>query len=832
MAARRMGETLAGKPAFEPAVDKEVPRHVQLAGMTLTFYAYFREAVTESRLEGDRVRHLRISYFLEDDTAVINEARVADSGIPQGIFLRRGKVPLGRTSHGVTALGKSQGMVSAGDRHLHWKDLRVGATLTILGRRMRVTSCDPATRDFYATTPGASPQPADESEPDDSFTTTRREVSARETGSAPGAWHGVRSSPILRYAEARLGNPSGKQIRAAPDTLGRFLTHGGTRLRFRGAVQDPRPFAPEHKVVLTVFPEDDTVSIVEVYGNNKGYDGTSAKLFKRGRLPRRFVVHDDRTRSIEDDNGDEDYFTTAEFRVGALINVMGRNVRITEADEATLKWLAEHGEEVAAAATTATSRAGVRLGGTGSSLRGGVAGGASGAGGLTATGRRVRFGATAGVDGMPNDDDEAEAADEAAERADAADKPVPPPEVQPSAYTGIGSEEDSLGSFFSLLPRYPRRDMSRSTKFEGMALKFKAKFAPPLASGAGAAPAAAAASSAAAADASDPTSGAISQEEAEARAVRGGISRIDATREFIVTWFMEDETITVYEPPQRNTGVIGGKFMSRRRLRNPATGDFFRDDDFVIGAELQLGGHRFHLYDAEGFTKRLLKGEAKVWGSSDVKFVLNNLRSKFADFSTTMRRAFRSMDKDFSGTITMDELETQLRKWGMRVTKQELVQIFNHYDRGDTGKWSFDDFCAAFTDPDFGDGAGGVMTSDADKASLLEDDELKQYEEHITSVRLNDVEQERLTRLLESFAAEFAARSGEERMAQEFRRVDLDKSNTVDRDEFRHALTVSFHLRDDDAALLERQFFPPGKEELDYEAFMKHLRGMIRRSTH
>ena len=114
-------------------------------------------------------------------------------------------------------------------------------------------------------------------------------------------------------------------------------------------MQDPRPFAPEHKVVLTVFPEDDTVSIVEVYGNNKGYDGTSAKLFKRGRLPRRFVVHDDRTRSIEDDNGDEDYFTTAEFRVGALINVMGRNVRITEADEATLKWLAEHGEEVAAA---------------------------------------------------------------------------------------------------------------------------------------------------------------------------------------------------------------------------------------------------------------------------------------------------------------------------------------------------------------------------------------------------------------------------------------------------------------------------------------------------
>jgi len=813
-----MGETLAGRGTFEPSADKEIPEHVQLAGITLTFFGFFREAVTESRLERDRVRHLRITFFLEDRTAVVTELRGTDSGIPQGTFLRRGKIPLGRTAHGVTAVGVKGGMSAVDGHFLDWHDLRVGTTLSILGRRVRITSCDPATRAFYESADGAEPQPHDDAEPEDEYTTTRRAIAARETGSAAGAWHGVRSSPIQRYAEATLGNPSGKQIRAAPDTLGRFLRHGGVRLTFRGVIEDPRPFAPQNRVTITVFPEDDTVDIVEVYGHNKGYDSTSSRLLNRSRLPRSPVVHDDRTRSIEDDNGDSDYYTTPEFRVGAVINVMGRNVRLFEADARTLRWMAENGEEVARQAAPATMRAGIRPGGAGSTLH------------MSESGRKVRFGATVGVDGLPNDDDEADAADAAAHRTEEDDKPVAGPLVEPSPYAGIGSEEDSLGSFYSLLPKYPRRDPSRGIKFEGMALKFKAKLAPSYRGGV--AVASASASSGAAAPAEGEKGASVSKEEAEARAVASGVARIDATRDFMITWFMEDETVVVYEPPQRNAGVIGGKFLSRRRLRNPATGDFFRDADFVIGSEIQLGGHRFHLYDAEGFTKKLLKGEAKVWGSSDVKFVLNNLRTKFADFSTTMRRAFRSMDKDFSGTITMDELETQLLKWGMRVTRTELVQIFNHYDRGSTGKWSFDDFCAAFTDPDYGADAGGVQTSDADKASLLGEDELQRYDAHVTSVRLNDSEQERLTRLLEAFAAEFAARSGEERMAQEFRRVDLDKSNTVDRDEFRHALTVSFHLRDDDAALLERQFFPPGKEELDYEAFMQHLRGMIRRSTH
>lgn len=38
---------------------------------------------------------------------------------------------------------------------------------------------------------------------------------------------------------------------------------------------------------------------------------------------------------------------------------------------------------------------------------------------------------------------------------------------------------------------------------------------------------------------------------------------------FVVSFFMADQTIAVYEPPQPNTGIPGGKFLKRGRVYKP-----------------------------------------------------------------------------------------------------------------------------------------------------------------------------------------------------------------------------------------------------------------------
>lgn len=41
----------------------------------------------------------------------------------------------------------------------------------------------------------------------------------------------------------------------------------------------------------------------------------------------------------------------------------------------------------------------------------------------------------------------------------------------------------------------------------------------------------------------------------------------DEGRRFIITYFKADRTVVVREPPKRNSGIIGGNFLSRMKVR-------------------------------------------------------------------------------------------------------------------------------------------------------------------------------------------------------------------------------------------------------------------------
>lgn len=57
----------------------------------------------------------------------------------------------------------------------------------------------------------------------------------------------------------------------------------------------------------------------------------------------------------------------------------------------------------------------------------------------------------------------------------------------------------------------------------------------------------------------------------------------DESRTFIVTFYCGDDTVQVYEVCDKNSGRIGGRFMERKKQRNPISNNFYREGDFVIG---------------------------------------------------------------------------------------------------------------------------------------------------------------------------------------------------------------------------------------------------------
>lgn len=56
-----------------PPVAPFRPNYVLYDKMALTFFAFFKQSIPESAIEHYRIRHVKIIYFLEDDTLTVME---------------------------------------------------------------------------------------------------------------------------------------------------------------------------------------------------------------------------------------------------------------------------------------------------------------------------------------------------------------------------------------------------------------------------------------------------------------------------------------------------------------------------------------------------------------------------------------------------------------------------------------------------------------------------------------------------------------------------------------------------------------------------------------
>ena len=53
------------------------------------------------------------------------------------------------------------------------------------------------------------------------------------------------------------------------------------------------------------------------------------------------------------------------------------------------------------------------------------------------------------------------------------------------------------------------------------------------------------------------------------------VSHADAGRRFVLSYFMMDDSLLIFEPPVRNSGIIGGKFLERQRVYKPQSEEIY-----------------------------------------------------------------------------------------------------------------------------------------------------------------------------------------------------------------------------------------------------------------
>ncbi len=130
-------------------------------------------------------------------------------------------------------------------------------------------------------------------------------------------------------------------------------------------------------------------------------------------------------------------------------------------------------------------------------------------------------------------------------------------------YNGFGDEQDTLGQQYKLVPQKAKVDFFKAMDNSAKILRFTARFN----------------------------------------------TRVpeDVDRRFIISFYLADDTIGVYEPAQKNSGIIEGKFLHRRKYKNVDNNNaIITPSDLAIGGNVKVNGHSFHILSADDYTVNYL----------------------------------------------------------------------------------------------------------------------------------------------------------------------------------------------------------------------------------
>ncbi|XP_020140631.1 EF-hand domain-containing family member C2 [Microcebus murinus] len=562
------GELLPGqkmKPKYSrfPTGDgTDAPSWVAFDKQVLSFDAYLEDEVPDKSQENYRIRRYKIYFYLEDDTIQVNEPELKNSGLPQGTFIRRHRIPLPPPDE---------------DQFYTVDHFNIGIDIVFYGRTFKIYDCDTFTQNFLRKL-GVKLNPPGQC-PEDPYMKTRKET--------------LECTEPLRPYEPF-------------DTLRQFLEYDGKVLRFFCLWDDSASlFGDRRELILHYFLSDDTIEIKELLPHNSGRDAMSLFL-RRSKLPKYGPpgVHQpgqitDRTvlnvyggltetqvigfllDKYKLEKLEQEFYKDSDLTIGTTINVWGRKVLLCDCDEFTKSY----------------------------------------------------YKSKYGIENFTS----------------IQCKAPPPPRIERKfpPYTGFGSEEDSLRSCVGLIPTPHKKNFKKFMEKDSYGdvsniLRFFAKL--------------------------------ITDKCA------------DVDRLFVISYFLSDDTMQVFEPIEKNSGIAGGKFLKRSRVKKPGQeifkselSEYIKAEELYVGATVNINGYLFLLLNADEYTLNYMEKNSDKFPFSNFELALQKVKNEESK-SIEIKQVFTAADCKHTMMVDYNAFREILMSLTVgKLTDQEVITIARHY---------------------------------------------------------------------------------------------------------------------------------------------------------
>ncbi|XP_055640379.1 EF-hand domain-containing family member C2 isoform X2 [Toxorhynchites rutilus septentrionalis] len=216
-------------------------------------------------------------------------------------------------------------------------------------------------------------------------------------------------------------------------------------------------------------------------------------------------------------------------------------------------------------------------------------------------------------------------------------------------YNGWGSHEDSEGNCMTVEPKPPKIDFRKFVLYDRCNLRFGARMISDI--------------------------------------------KENNDRFFVITYYLNDDTVSVYELMIRNSGFQGGEFIKRSRILLPNQDIFissrpryYQAKDFYLGQTVILQDHKFSITNADIYALSFMEAHCEEFHLSNVSKILQKIRNAlqpiYKDYIAKhlAKVDHKKIDGKTVATVNYEALREMLTELiGDQIIEQEIVTLCRQF---------------------------------------------------------------------------------------------------------------------------------------------------------
>ncbi|XP_055454245.1 EF-hand domain-containing family member C2 [Psammomys obesus] len=160
----------------------------------------------------------------------------------------------------------------------------------------------------------------------------------------------------------------------------------------------------------------------------------------------------------------------------------------------------------------------------------------------------------------------------------------------------------------------------------------------------------------------------------------------DMDRMFVIAYYLGDDTLSVFEPIERNSGNAGGMLLKRSRVKKPGQevfksefSEYIKAEELYVGAIVNINGYLFILLNADEYTLKYMENNTDKFPYSNFELAIQKLKQEQSKLRE-ITQVFSSADSNHTKMVPYNTFREILMNITVgKLIEQEFITIARHY---------------------------------------------------------------------------------------------------------------------------------------------------------